>query len=72
MEGGNDEKPKSRENECRREFELGFARAGGLNNWCKMVIILIFGFGGSFEARSSFLLLCSSRPSRTCRGASDE
>jgi len=26
MEGGNDEKPKSRENECRREFELVFAR----------------------------------------------
>ena len=27
---------------------------------------------GRFEARSSFLLLCSSRPSRTCRGASDD
>ncbi len=32
-----------------------------------MVITLIFGFGGRFEARSPSLFLCSNRPSQTAR-----
>jgi ABC-type polysaccharide/polyol phosphate transport system ATPase subunit len=43
--------------------------AGLSRNWCKVVISLIFGFGGKFEAHSPSLFLCSSRPSQTCKRA---
>jgi len=44
-------------------------RAGLSLNWCKVVISLIFGFGGKFEVHSLSLFLCSGRPSRTCKRA---
>jgi hypothetical protein len=33
-------------------------RAGELNNWCKMVLIPVFGVNGSFEENIRFLALC--------------
>jgi len=51
--------------------EIG-ARAGLSLYWCKVVIILIFGFGGRFETNSPSLFLCSNHPSQTCKHASSD
>ena len=50
-------------------YLLGIWRAGLSLYWCKVVVSLIFWFGGRFEENKTSSSLCTNRPSQTCKHA---